>query len=121
MTGIQIQSVMQGRSTDDLWPKEALWIFDIQSSTWHHRQTSGKLPMPHEAQALTVVDGHAYLLTMGEWHRTGPSIFQLDLKTWCWRCLPSPGRSFFMDSPLGSPTEKDTVATAVMKVHSSDL
>ncbi len=72
-----------------VWPSRALWTLDISTYSWQQRHASGDLPSPERACALTVVQGHAYLLAGDE--QDGMDVFQLDLQTWHWTCLPCTG------------------------------
>ena len=81
------------------------------------QSTSGDVPKPHEACALAVQNGCAYLLTAERVNLKGLIIFELDLNTWHWRRLPAAPTPFFMDRSAGFANgRKHTLATGILKV-----
>ncbi|KAL3138568.1 Ectoderm-neural cortex protein 1 [Trebouxia sp. C0010 RCD-2024] len=100
----QNEVILYGRNhSGQVFGADNVWTFDTRSFTWTQQKTSGPLPCAHQAQAMTVVGSHAYLL---ELENENLVVHELDLQTWRWRCLQYRQR-FRMD-------QDDSLATALL-------
>ena len=87
-----------------------VWTFNTKSHTWTPHKTSGEQPGAHVSEpveAMTAVEDHAYVLVQ---RSEGMYIYQLDLQTWCWRCLPLAAAPFTW-------TVDDDIVTALVQVR----
>ena len=73
---------------ENVAPQDALWTFDISTSTWEKRRATGQLPVPHLAHiatGLAVANGKAYALINEPEASKRLEVYELDLATWHWR------------------------------------
>lgn len=79
---------------ENIAPQDALWTFDINTSTWTKRHPTGQLPVPHLAHiatGLAVANGKAYALINEPEQSKRLEVYELDLATWHWRKVPGAG------------------------------
>ncbi len=84
------QSVDQPAGEERITNRDAVWVYDIAAHAWSQQRTSGDSPNPYQACSMAVFGDCAYLLVNNAPDKC-LKVFELDLKKWVWRCLPTDG------------------------------
>ena len=115
MAGLQLSKsgsvCLAGKKDGSICPEDAVWTLDLISNTWDLRHVTGDLPPQAQTLAFTVENNHGYVLVHEEAPVMGLRIYELDLQSWQWLCVPGLNIDFQLDP------DEDTIATALIQVQ----